>query len=200
MLTFTRRAGERIVIGHDIEITVVDVGGGRVRLGVSAPRAVAIHRGEVVDRIEAENQRAVQATPGPAPEGEMAFTFRDGLFGLRAHTRFVPCDLDGARSLRLFVSEEDSTVRLVVADAATWFPGYPLEDACAAAGVGVDDAIVCVILSIPGDGTEPSANLLAPLVLSMATRTGVQVVLDASGLSASAPLSEVANPALLAGV
>jgi carbon storage regulator len=200
MLTFTRRAGERIVIGHDIEITVVSVGGGRVRIGVTAPHSVAIHRGEIVDRIEAENRRAIQSTPGPVPEGETAFVFRDGLFGLRAHTRFVPCDLDGARSLRLLVSEEDSTLRLVIADAATWFPGYPLDEACRVAGTAIEDAIVAIVLAIPADGTEPSANLLAPLVLSTKTRTGVQVVLDGSKLSAQAPLAEVADAALLAGV
>ena len=199
MLTFTRRAGERIVIGNDIEITVLDVGGGRVRIGVTAPRAVAIHRGEIVDRIEAENRRAIHSTPGPAPIGDPAVHFPDGLFGLRSHTRFTPCDLDNAPSLRLLVSEEDPHVRLVIADAATWFPSYPLELVCEAAGIAIEDAIVAVILSIPCDGTEPSANLLAPLVLSTSTRTGVQIVLDGSELSARAALSKVGNVALLAG-
>jgi len=199
MLTFTRRAGERILVGSDIEVTVIDVGGGRVRIGVSAPRAIPIHRGEVVDRIEAENRRAIQATPGPAPEGDPAVIFRNGLFGLRAHTRFIPCDLDGAPSLRILVSEEDSTVRLVIADAVTWFPNYPFEAACLAAGIETADAIVAVVLSLPGDGSEPSANLLAPLVLSTQSRTGVQVVLDESGLSARARLADVAGAALLVG-
>ena len=53
MLTLTRRAGESIAIGDDVEITVVDIGRGKVRLAIRAPRGLSIHRAEVLDRIAA---------------------------------------------------------------------------------------------------------------------------------------------------
>jgi carbon storage regulator len=51
MLILTRREGEVIVIGKDITITVMGIVGGQVRVGIQAPREVAVHREEVWDRI-----------------------------------------------------------------------------------------------------------------------------------------------------
>ena len=59
MLALTRRVGERIVIGDDVVVTVVDVKGDNVRLAIQAPKEIKIFRGEIYDAIAAENQRAV---------------------------------------------------------------------------------------------------------------------------------------------
>jgi carbon storage regulator len=53
MLVLSRREGEEIVIGGNIRVTVVSVEGGKVRLGVSAPASVPVHRKEVHDRLAA---------------------------------------------------------------------------------------------------------------------------------------------------
>jgi carbon storage regulator len=59
LLTLTREAGQKIVIGDDIIITVVSVSdNGRVRLGIDAPRQIRIDRSEVLDRIRSENVEA----------------------------------------------------------------------------------------------------------------------------------------------
>jgi len=63
MLVLTRKVGESIVIGRDIEITVLEVRGDQVRLGIAAPRHVAVHRKEVYLAIQAENREAVQSVP-----------------------------------------------------------------------------------------------------------------------------------------
>ena len=55
MLILTRRVGETVVIGGNIEITVLGVKGGQVRLGVKAPRDVSVHREEIVERIRREH-------------------------------------------------------------------------------------------------------------------------------------------------
>lgn len=64
MLVLSRQRDETIMIGDDIEITVVDVRGDKVRLGITAPTRIAVHRKEVYDAIRAENQRAAQIGTG----------------------------------------------------------------------------------------------------------------------------------------
>ena len=55
MLILTRRVGEAVMIGDDIKISVLGVKGNQIRLGVSAPREVAVHREEIYQRIQREN-------------------------------------------------------------------------------------------------------------------------------------------------
>jgi carbon storage regulator len=58
MLVLSRQKNEAIMIGDDIEITVVDIRGDRVRLGIAAPHSVAVHRKEVYESIRRENIEA----------------------------------------------------------------------------------------------------------------------------------------------
>ena len=51
MLIITRRTGEKIKIGHDTEITVLEVQGAQVRIGIKAPKEISVHRKEIYDRI-----------------------------------------------------------------------------------------------------------------------------------------------------
>jgi len=81
MLILNRKVGEQIRIGDEVLLTVLEIGRGQIKLGVEAPRHVAIHRGEVYDRIREENRAAAlggqavnlaglagrfQASPAPA--------------------------------------------------------------------------------------------------------------------------------------
>ena len=65
MLVLTRRTGEGIMIGDDIEIKILDVSGEKVRVGIDAPREINVYRTEVFERIEAEFEEA----PQPAVNG-----------------------------------------------------------------------------------------------------------------------------------
>jgi carbon storage regulator len=56
MLILTRRIGESVVIGDDINITVLGVKGNQVRLGVNAPKDVSVHREEIYQRIQFEKE------------------------------------------------------------------------------------------------------------------------------------------------
>jgi carbon storage regulator len=60
MLVLSRQRDESIIIGDNIVVTVVDVRGDKVRLGIEAPREVSVHRREVYEAIQRENQQASQ--------------------------------------------------------------------------------------------------------------------------------------------
>ena len=66
MLVLSRQRDESIVIGDNVVVTIVDVRGDRVRLGIEAPREVSVHRREVYDAIQRENQEASQIRPDQA--------------------------------------------------------------------------------------------------------------------------------------
>ncbi len=58
MLVFTRKKGESLVIGNEIEVTVLSMGTGHVKVGISAPRHISVHRQEVFEAIKRENLAA----------------------------------------------------------------------------------------------------------------------------------------------
>jgi carbon storage regulator len=60
MLVLTRKAGESIVIGSEIRVTVLEMQGRQIRLGIEAPAEISVHRGEVYERIREENERAAE--------------------------------------------------------------------------------------------------------------------------------------------
>jgi carbon storage regulator len=62
MLILTRRVGETVVIGNDVDVTVLGVKGNQVRLGVKAPREVSVHREEIYKRIKDEKQESTRST------------------------------------------------------------------------------------------------------------------------------------------
>lgn len=66
MLVLTRKRGEQILIGDDIVITILDVKGDSIRVGVDAPRGVVIHRPEVMQAVTEANLEAARAGIGDA--------------------------------------------------------------------------------------------------------------------------------------
>jgi carbon storage regulator len=63
MLVLSRQCDESIIIGDNIVVTVVDVRGDKVRLGIQAPTEIPVHRREVYEAIQRENLRASQMQP-----------------------------------------------------------------------------------------------------------------------------------------
>ncbi|HEX4299713.1 MAG TPA: carbon storage regulator CsrA [Gammaproteobacteria bacterium] len=70
MLILTRRVGETLMIGDEVTVTVLGVKGNQVRLGVNAPRTVAVHREEIYERIRREQEGG--GTPPPIDKGNQA--------------------------------------------------------------------------------------------------------------------------------
>jgi len=63
MLVLSRQRDESIMIGEDVVVTIVDVRGDRVRLGIDAPTEIPVHRREVYEAIHRENKRAALPIP-----------------------------------------------------------------------------------------------------------------------------------------
>ena len=61
MLILTRKVNESLLVGDDIKLTVLGIKGGQIRIGISAPRDVSVHRQEVYDRIQQEQKGLKEA-------------------------------------------------------------------------------------------------------------------------------------------
>ena len=70
MLILTRRIGEALMIGANVKVTVLSVAGNQVRIGVDAPKNVAVHREEIFERIRLENSEAADDA-GPKPKSRL---------------------------------------------------------------------------------------------------------------------------------
>jgi carbon storage regulator len=73
VLVLTRRANQSIMIGHEIVVTVLEVRGDQVRLGIKAPRSIDVHREEIFAQLQQANRDAAQA-PKQALESLEGFT------------------------------------------------------------------------------------------------------------------------------
>ncbi len=71
MLILTRRVGETVMIGDEVTITVLGVKGNQVRIGINAPKNVAVHREEIYERIKREQRAA--STNGEPPKPVPSF-------------------------------------------------------------------------------------------------------------------------------
>jgi carbon storage regulator len=69
MLILTRRVGETIKIGESVDVTVLGIKGNQVRVGINAPKSIAVHREEIFRRIEAEKRAGNSITEEETTEG-----------------------------------------------------------------------------------------------------------------------------------
>jgi carbon storage regulator len=74
MLVLTRKLNQSIMIGDEIEIVVLEVRGDQVRIGISAPRVISVHRKEIYEQIKSENLRAASVPPDAAEQAQQFLT------------------------------------------------------------------------------------------------------------------------------
>jgi carbon storage regulator len=68
MLKITRRTGERIILGDDIVVTLLEVSGQTARIGIDAPRSIPVYREEIWVEVKRENEAAAKAASAALPE------------------------------------------------------------------------------------------------------------------------------------
>jgi carbon storage regulator len=72
MLILTRRVGETVMIGNDVTVTVLGVKGNQVRVGINAPKTIAVHREEIYERIKREQEGDAGSGGEAEPSAEFA--------------------------------------------------------------------------------------------------------------------------------
>ena len=72
MLILTRRVGETVMIGNDVTVTVLGVKGNQVRVGINAPKTIAVHREEIYERIKREQEGNTDNDGEPESPAEFA--------------------------------------------------------------------------------------------------------------------------------
>lgn len=68
MLIITRRPGEKIMVGDDVVVEVIEVNGSSVRIGIAAPKSIPVYREEIWDAVRAENRAAAESQPDLLPD------------------------------------------------------------------------------------------------------------------------------------
>jgi len=80
MLVLTRKINEKIIIGDNVEIILVDIGKDQVKIGINAPKSVKVHRWEVYEEIQRENREAAKLKSNdPNPLKDLPQDFLKGL-------------------------------------------------------------------------------------------------------------------------
>jgi carbon storage regulator len=77
MLVLSRHRDESIMIGDDVVVTIVDIRGDKVRLGIEAPKHIPVHRQEVYEAIQRENRNASQIDPSDTKDVGQSNTSAD---------------------------------------------------------------------------------------------------------------------------
>ena len=95
MLVLRRSQGERIRIGDEIDVLVTEIGRGFVKLGVTAPKEIPVHREEIYDAIPGESVREFK--PDPRKAGGAAHFVHEGL---QALTLFCECETEDEREVK----------------------------------------------------------------------------------------------------
>jgi carbon storage regulator CsrA len=192
VLLLRRRVGESIVIGGNVRVTVSELRGGAVRLAIEAPSTMPVYRGELLDVIAPENESAASLSQS----GEMRVSelseieFPHMIPGLGQYTQFVLYDV--SESIRALVAKHDRTISILLTDPTALCPNYPVAAALARFPFGGTDLAIAVVMRRPADGSMPTVNLAAPIVIDLETRRGAQVILDDPSLPLRAPL--IASP------
>lgn len=78
MLIITRRPGEKVMIGDDVVVEVIEVSGSSVRIGIAAPKSIPVYREEIYTAVKAENTAAAASDADQLPEAPNSPTTRTG--------------------------------------------------------------------------------------------------------------------------
>ena len=189
MLLISRRLGQRIVIGADVEVIVVSTTKKGARLAIVAPRGVAVIRGENFDNVQNANKNMrIEGTRFGTLEIENGspIQIKGGMVGFPTSTNYLLLRSAGA-GFGWLQSMDVPELAFPVVDGATVDGDSALPSTDDVAGTNATNTALFFVVA-PTDDGGLVANLLAPVVIDMTSRQGSQVVLDGRRYSATEPL------------
>jgi len=117
---------------------------------------------------------------------DATINFPEGILGMGANTAFVMYDLDDNH--RALVARDEPTLSLLIVDPLRVDPNYPIERAFARYPYEPEELAIAAVVTRPVDGSMPTVNLAAPMVIGVQSHRAVQVLLDDDRLPLRAPL------------
>lgn len=175
------------MIGDGITITVQEITGHQVRIGIDAPKQLRVQRAELVEKVTMENQRAGSQAQQPRGQQIKTITFADGLIGLGDYKHFGLFQAAQASDVHILQSLDEPSLSFFVIDPCLAFPEYPVDMIKSSANLEDEEVAIAATVTVPEGGT-PTVNLLAPIVMGLETFQGRQVIIDRDNLDVHHPI------------
>lgn len=191
MLILTRRPGESLYLGDKIRITILQLQGKQVKIGLELPDDMTVYREEIYKRVTEENQRALTTSNeglldidtrlGPRTiETDKILYFPRGLAGFEGLHEFTLLQIKPDAPMLILQSLDQPHIGLLVADPYTFLPDYRIDVSDAEQKLlrlkVVRDVAVLVTVSIPqGKPEDMTLNLTGPILINHKERLGLQV-------------------------
>ncbi|MET0339383.1 MAG: carbon storage regulator [Polyangiales bacterium] len=187
MLLLKRRVGESIVVGESVRLSIVEIRGGSVRIAIDAPGDLPVYRAELLEKISEENARALATeVQGDRKMANPQIEFPHSIPGMGGQKTFVLYDLDDDH--RALVARDEPGLCLLLVDPLRVDPNYPIQELAARFPFDDDQVVVAAVEHRPLDGSMPTVNLAAPIVVGVKSMRGVQMLIDDGNQPLRAPL------------
>jgi carbon storage regulator len=187
MLLLKRRVGESIVIGESIRLSVVEIRGGSVRIAVDAPAELPVYRAELLERLSEENARALATeVQGDRKMANPHIEFPHSIPGMGGNKDFVLYDLDDNH--RALVARDEPGLCLLLVDPLRVDPNYPIQRLAERFPFDDKEIAIAAVVHRPLDGSMPTVNMAAPMVIGVNSHRGVQMLIEDEKLPTRAPL------------
>ena len=187
MLLLKRRVGESIVVGESIRLSIVEIRGGSVRIAIDAPGDTPVYRAELLEKLSEENARALATeVQGDRKMTNPEIEFPHSIPGMGGQKTFVLYDLDDDH--RALVARDEPGLCLLLVDPLRVDPNYPIKELAARFPYDDDQVVIAAVEHRPLDGSMPTVNLAAPIVVGVKSMRGVQMLIDDGNQPLRAPL------------
>jgi carbon storage regulator len=187
MLLLKRRVGESIVVGENIRLSIVEIRGGSVRIAIDAPGDTPVYRAELLEKLSEENARALATeVQGDRKMANPQIEFPHSIPGMGGQKTFVLYDLDDDH--RALVARDEPGLCLLLVDPLRVDPNYPVKELAERFPFDDDQVVVAAVEHRPLDGSMPTVNLAAPIVVGVKSMRGVQMLIDDGTHPLRAPL------------
>ena len=188
MLILTRKPGQGICIGDDIQITIKEINGHQVRLGIDASPAIKVYRSEIYEQIIKENMSAANAGGvkfdstrfgSLEVKEDKIIDFPVGMIGMSEPGKFVMLDYNPPFSW--LHSVNNPNIAFVVVNGAEFGKTYQIEIPYGDKDIDLkpnDEFALINIVTVHEEVEQTAVNMRAPIIVNLRNRKGKQFILE----------------------